>query len=135
VRSAFFALAAIAAFVACAGALIAANARREPQYVDREAKLHFFAHRRERLQNIAEATYTSYCLRHRGLARITLVEPASNRRVVVVTIDELYDVIVSGRKRAAVVIDCADGMRRVDRGVTVAPEWRKKLLQEAAVGA
>jgi hypothetical protein len=100
---------------------------------EREAKLHFFADRRDRLQNIAAATYASYCLGHRGLTRITLVEHASNGRVVVVTFDELYDVIVLGRKRVVVAIDCADGSRRVDRSVTVAPEWRKELLQEAAI--
>jgi hypothetical protein len=96
------------------------------------AKLEYFANRRDRLKSIAVATYTSYCVGHRGLRRITLVETVGNGRVAVVTFDELYDVIVLDRKRTAVVIDCADGMRRVDPNVAVAREWRYELLQEAA---
>jgi hypothetical protein len=132
-RGAFFALVAIVVTVVAARLSLGVGWHWRARYADGEAKLHFFADRRERLQNIAVATYAPYCLGHRGLARITLVEPASNRRAVVVTFDELYDVIVLGRKRAAVVIDCADGLRRVDLSVAAAPEWRKELLQEAAI--
>lgn len=121
-------------FTAWLVALLVSCTSADKTYNAADAKLHYFANRRARLAAVAISQYASRCVGHRGLHRVILVKATSPRGYTVVTLDELYRLVIGElHLRTLVVVECGDGTAQAEPSGVLLAKWQPLLIQEARV--